>query len=510
MKKLDVLFVNANSSQKTYQELSTKFSAIEPPTWALMLASSCMAKGFGVGILDANAERLNDEETIKRIKEYDPRLVCCVSMGQNPNTSTTLMSGISSLLKLLKEYYPEYKNCIIGNHVSSLPLETLDKHPEIDFVLTNEGVYALHNLLNSDLIDVKNIKGIGRREDGKSILNLPERIVPQHLLDTDLPGITRAIPLLPRKNKPLDLYRSCNWHVNFIEEDRSPYIAIFSSLGCQFKCNFCIINSINRTSNDSNYTAADSPIMRFWSTDFIMSEIDRIMDMGVRTLRFSDEMMLFNKKYYVPLFEAISKRDYSKDLKTWIYSRCDTVNQRLLDLVKAGGTNFIALGIEGGNADIRREASKGSFQDCKVKDVVDEIHNAGINVIANYIFGLEHETQETMQQTFDLSMELLTPMTNYYTASALPGSPLHLSAKRNGYELPDTYEGYSFHSYECLPLRTEKLSAPEILKFRDEAWMKYFTNPAYLNMIENKFGVGAREHIQEMTKIKLKRKILGD
>ena len=43
-------------------------------------------------------------------------------------------------------------------------------------------------------------------------------------------------------------------------------------------------------------------------------------------------------------------------------------------------------------------------------------------------------------------------------------------------ELPKTYEGYSFHSYETLPLPTEQLSAREILKFRDDAFNNYHSN----------------------------------
>ena len=56
---LDVLFVSPDSSFQAYQALSKDFSAIEPPTWALLLAQSCRAKGFGVGILDCGAERLS-------------------------------------------------------------------------------------------------------------------------------------------------------------------------------------------------------------------------------------------------------------------------------------------------------------------------------------------------------------------------------------------------------------------------------------------------------------------
>ena len=37
-KNLDCLFLVSNSSSKTYQSLSKTYSAIEPPTWALLLA----------------------------------------------------------------------------------------------------------------------------------------------------------------------------------------------------------------------------------------------------------------------------------------------------------------------------------------------------------------------------------------------------------------------------------------------------------------------------------------
>ena len=68
-RQLDVLFVNADSSFKAYQELSRNYSAIEPPTWSLLLAQSCRAKGFGVAILDCTAERLTELEAIQRVEQ---------------------------------------------------------------------------------------------------------------------------------------------------------------------------------------------------------------------------------------------------------------------------------------------------------------------------------------------------------------------------------------------------------------------------------------------------------
>ena len=76
---LDVLFVNADSAATAYQELARDFSAIEPPTWALLLAQSCRAKGFGVALIDCGAERLSEDAATKRIGAAKARLVCSSS-----------------------------------------------------------------------------------------------------------------------------------------------------------------------------------------------------------------------------------------------------------------------------------------------------------------------------------------------------------------------------------------------------------------------------------------------
>ena len=73
---LDCLFLVTKSSKKTYQKLSQTYSAIEPPTWALLLAESTRSIGFKVNILDANAENLTEQEILKRINSVNPKLIC--------------------------------------------------------------------------------------------------------------------------------------------------------------------------------------------------------------------------------------------------------------------------------------------------------------------------------------------------------------------------------------------------------------------------------------------------
>ena len=76
-------------------------------------------------------------------------------------------------------------------------------------------------------------------------------------MDKDLPGY--AWDLLPYKSKPLDLYRAPMWHAEYDFEKRTPYASLQTSLGCQFGCNFCMINILNRDDNEevgvaSNYS----------------------------------------------------------------------------------------------------------------------------------------------------------------------------------------------------------------------------------------------------------------
>lgn len=506
MSKLDVLFVEPSSAQEAYQELSHSYAAVETPTWSLLLAESCRSKGYGVGILDCVAEKLTLGESVARIRSSNPKLVVLVVYGQNPNSGTVNMIGACKLGKLLKDSYPEYPICIVGTHVSALPKEVLS-YPFIDFILLNEGVYALHNLLKTNLKDhLDKVKGIGYKINGVGVLNPPEQVVPQERMDIDLPGY--AWDLLPYNKKPLDLYRSHFWHAEFNHDKRTPFAAIYTSLGCQYRCNFCVINILNRVDNGDSVVSSDSKGMRFWSPDFITKEFEKLAKMGAETIRISDEMFFLNKRYFEPLLNNIVSAGYKFNM--WAYSRVDTVQDKYLELFKKAGINWLALGIESANQNIRLEITKGNFKDINIRDVVKKVRSFDVNVISNYIFGFPDDSVETMQQTLDLALELNTETANMYPCQALPGSPLHLQARQNKWKLPDSFEGYAFLSYDSEPLKTKYCTPGEVLKFRDSAWATYFNDQSYLNLVEKKFGTKQRKNVEEMAKIKLKRKLLGD
>ena len=503
---IDILFVHPNASEKIYQGLSKNNSAIEPPIWAAMLANSVRSKGFDVQILDAEAERLNYSSAAKRISEYKAKIVCFVVYGQQPSASSQNMEGATATAKEFKLHQPDSYVVFVGGHVSALPVETLQHENSIDAVCQNEGVYTLIDLLSIDRFEdfvLKNVNGlVFRSTENKNqiIKNAPSNLVPKKLLEQDLPGM--AWDLLP----PMSQYRTAGWHSWSNKTEKEPFAALYTSLGCPYKCGFCMINIVNRTDPSDGITAADSNVYRFWTPEFIIKQFDHLAASGVKNIKIADELFVLNPRHFKEICRMIIERQY--DFNIWAYSRIDTCKPEYLDVLSKASINWLGLGIENPNNSLRKQIHKDGFKEVSILDLVKEIRNAGINVGGNYIFGLPYDTKESMRETLDFALENPTEMANFYTAMAYPGSPLFLQAKQSGRALPTTYAGYSQHSYETLNLGNDYVTAAEILQFRDDAWMEYHSNSKYLKLLGNRFGNKAVEELDSTKKIALKRKIL--
>lgn len=505
MKKLDIVFVHSNASDKIYQGLSSNHSAIETPIWAGMLANHVRSRGFSTAIVDAEAERYYVKDTVSAIHDVNPRIACFVVYGQQPSASTQNMEGAVSTAKELRRLHPEIKILFVGAHVAALPEETLQTEECIDFVCLNEGAYTISNLCQVEDFEtstLKKVKGLIFRDGKEVITNEPERIVPKNLLQTDLPGI--AWDLLPDFSK----YRTAGWHSWSNGSEKSPFASVYTSLGCPYKCSFCMINIINRTKAGPGVSSQDSNVFRWWEPEFMIKQFDHLAERGVKNIKIADELFVLNPNHFMKLCNLIIERKYNFNI--WAYSRIDTCKPEFLETLKKAGVNWLALGIENPDSVLRHEIHKGSFKEVRIGDIIDTIRNADINVISNYIFGLPMDTQESMENTLKYAKEHLTEAYNFYCAMAYPGSPLYLLAKERGWTLPQTYSGYSQHSYDILNLRNDNLSSKEILQFRDRAWNEVHTNPSYITLLKQKFGNPAVQNLEESTKIRLSRKLLGD
>ena len=206
-------------------------------------------------------------------------------------------------------------------------------------------------------------------------------------LDEQMPGV--AWDLLP-----MDKYRAHNWHclgdVNQAGElARSPYVAIYTTLGCPFKCTFCCIQAPFKSGEQVLGMQAAANSYRYWSPKRVVDTLQHVVERyGVRQVKFADEMFVLNPKHVSQICDLIVARGL--DLNVWAYARVDTVRPKLLESLKKAGVNWLAFGIEAANRKVRDDVQKGFDQE-DIRNALQKTWEAGMHVIGNYIFGLPED-----------------------------------------------------------------------------------------------------------------------
>lgn len=491
--QVDILLINPGSLKAVYQQLGEGFSAIETPSLAAFFATYMRNQGFSVAILDAPAYGHGPEECAQiALERYDPALVVMVVYGFQPSASTQNMPAAGATCRAIKEIDPHRPVLMTGTHPAALPEQTL-REEAVDFVCSGEGPLtftALAGRIKSGSTTYVTVPDLWYREGEHHRYTFQAPLIDN--LDAVMPK--PAFDLLP-----MDRYRAHNWHCFDHIDQRRPYASIHTSLGCPFKCSFCCINA-----------PFGKPSYRTWSPDSVIQTItDLVETYGVRNIKFVDEMFVLNRSHVEGICDRIIEKGYGDKINIWAYARVDTVQADLLVKMRRAGFRWLALGIESGSSHVRDGVEKGGrgFDYGDILQVVRQIQAAGIYVIGNYIFGLPDDDLNSMRATLDLAIRANCEFANFYSAMAYPGSRLYTIARNKGWAMPGSWLGFSQHSFDCQPLPTDHISAAEVLRFRDDAFHTYFEHPDYLAMVERKFGPSVRDHLREMTRIRLPRRL---
>ena len=497
MSNIDALLITPPSRLEVYQGLANDYAAIEPPVWSSLIANFLIKKGFTAEILDAEAENLTHEKTAEMIAKKNPKLAIFMVYGQQPSASTQCMPGGKKTCSKLNEITSnEIKSIVIGTHASALPKKTLEEEP-YTYVCQGEGpltVIELINFLKGKTKDLKKIPGLWYLDKDKKVCSNPSAKMFEDL-DQNLPG--QAWKLLDMKK-----YKAHNWHTFGKLDTIKSYASLQTSLGCPFKCTFCCINA-----------PFERNTIRFWSPKHIIEQIKILVeDYKITNIKIPDEMFVLNPKQVTGICDEIINSGYGKVLNFWAYARIDTLNddEMLKKMLKAG-IRWLALGIESSSKHVRDGVVKGRFDNFDIEGIVKKVRDMGFYVGANYIFGLPDDNFDSMKETLDLSLRVNSEWANFYSGMAYPGSQLYPMAKNKKWALPDDengpgWIGYSQHSYQTLPLRTEHIKGSEVLEFRDKAFDTYFKSQDYLSMVKKTFGEQTVSHIEKMSSHKLKRK----
>jgi anaerobic magnesium-protoporphyrin IX monomethyl ester cyclase len=489
----DLVLINPGGREAIYQELGNDLTAIEPPLWCRLIGGYVRDQGREIVIIDSEAENMGYDRVAEKVAELNPKLVAMVVFGHQPSASTQQMASAGETASAIKANIADMPIIFVGGHVSALPEQTI-REEMTDYVCKGEGPITVNALI--DAIDagstdesLAEVPALVWMRDDAIVMNPAPPLIKD--LDTELHG--NVWDLLP-----MDKYRAHNWQCFSDLDARKPYASIYTSLGCPYKCVFCCINA-----------PFDANRYRMRKPEAVVEEIAFLYETyGVKTFKIIDEMFVLNERHVMGVCDGIIERGIT-DLNIWAYARVDTVKPQMLEKLRKAGFQWLALGVESGSTHVRDGAEK-AFGDDDIIDIVRLIQSAGINVACNFIFGLPDDDIESMQATLDLAKNLGCEYANFYSAMAYPGSPLYGMAVQNNWPLPETWTGFSQHSYDCTPLPTEKVSAAEVLKFRDNAFHDFFSDKRYLDTVTQRFGWDTRKHIEEMSEHRLRRRLVEE
>jgi radical SAM superfamily enzyme YgiQ (UPF0313 family) len=482
----DLLLVFPNNRPRAYGALGATAAAISVPVQLGLTAAFARRAGLSVAVVDADAENLSPDQAALRVAEAAPRLALLSTDSLNSG-DVTKMAAASDVLQSLRRSAPGIPTALEGVVPSAYP-ERMLREEGADYVILGEAFQPVVDL-------------VGALRKGK-----PDGpIAGVYWLDGDRfvpsarPALVKdpdSLPFVAWDLLPMDRYRAHYWHCFDDLGRRQPYASIYTNLGCPYTCTFCNVNVVAGKAN-----------FRPRTPENVLEEIDLLVTRyGIRNLRIVDNVFTIRPDLCEKLCDLLAGRGY--DLNIWVYARVETIKSLdLLRKMRKAGIRWIAYGIEAASERVRDAVDKGSSAQV-IDRAVEMTRQAGIWIGGNFIFGLPEDDRDSMRRTLDMALEYNFEYANFYAAMAYPGTELHELARREGIRLPDTWSGYGQFSEEALPMSTRHLTSAEVLRFRDEAFVEYNSNPRYHEMLRRTFGPPAVDYIRELLKVKLRRKLL--
>ncbi|MCX6746823.1 MAG: radical SAM protein [Candidatus Pacearchaeota archaeon] len=410
-------------------------------------------RNYEVFWIDAIAERIDWEEFIKKFEKEKPDLFAF-------ETKTPVIKQHWKIIDKLKEKFPKMKIVLLGDHVTSFPIESM-KNSKVDFVSCGGDFdFSLTELC--DWISGKKKKcpdGIYYRKNKKIIHS--EKFDLKHNLD-DLPFIDRELTRWKLYQQEYNI-------------SRKPYFYIMSGRDCWWgKCKFCAWPTL-------------FPRFRVRSVENVLDEIGMLIEKYNAKEIFDDSGTLMVGKWLKDLCEGLIKRGYNKKIRYSCNMRFGALNQEDYMLMKKAGFRLLKFGLESANQETLDRLNKG----IKVEDIVNGCRiakKAGLTVHLTMIVGYPWENKEDALRTFRLAKNLMqSGKADLLQATVLipyPGTPLWKEAKKdNLFLFPfDEYERYDMREPV---LKTKDSDAKEIASICGRIYTIFLTPQYIFQRIKN-------------------------
>ncbi len=360
-----------------------------PPAWAAYITGALKKNGFAdIRFIDAMTNDLSEDAIRDILRDEKPDVIGATAI-------TPSIYKAERLLNIAKEIHPQAVTVLGGIHATFMYQQVLSEAPWIDAVVRGEGEEIFVNLVRAvergDWETARHdIKGLAFR-DGNAVQAAP------------------AAPTI----KDLDSI-SPDWSV--LQWDKYIYIPMGKRVaipnmarGCPFTCSFCSQWKFWR-----DYRIRDPKK--------VVDEIETLMcDHDVGFFILADEEPTINKKKFVAFCEELIARDLN--ILWGINTRVTDIlrDEALLPLYRKAGLIHVSLGTEAA-AQMKLDRFNKETTVAQNKKAIQLLRDAGIVVEAQFIVGLENETRETLEETYQMARDWKPDLANW----AIIGSILKL------------------------------------------------------------------------------------
>jgi len=447
--------------------------SVYPPLSLLYMASILENnERCEVKLIDANGFDLSLENVIKEINAYRPDVVIlrCGFDTQKEDIKVLEAAKSAGAVTVLRNKIiadvPEIRDEVLKTgavdiFINSEPdavisglMYAIDEHKDEDPVKNPSDSTGLLNK-DGDKDPVKSlsgstglssVKGISFIRDGEIITTGFQ----DNIADLDCIPFP-AYHLLPS----LKVY-----HTGVMQP---PFALVSTTRGCPYACTFCAYGKTK---------------CRERSIESVINELKALKQrFNIKSFLFFDDTISIKGGRV----EELGKRMIEEGLSglDWVCcTRANLVNYDMLKVLKKAGMKEIAIGIETGSEEILKNIKKGVPLD-SVRQAAKWCHELGIMFYGLAIIGLPGETEDTINETVKFIKEIDPFYTQFCFSVPFPNTEMYSYYEENGYLLTKEWDKYFPLSEEPV-IRTEALSAEQLKKLRQKAYMKLLLRPGYL------------------------------
>jgi len=425
----------------------TKSGTLYYPIWLAYAAGALEQAGHEVDLIDAPADELTEEQTIERIRSFNPQLVVVETSTPSIESDVQFADRISGEGRTV---------VLVGTHPTALPEETLNMGEKYTGIVIGEYENPLIGL--ADAIghdgDLLKVKGLYLRHLNNEIVFTgdAERI-------TDLDSLPYVSSVYSRH---LDVVKYNNPNA------LHPQVMIMGGRGCPHGCTFCVFPQTLQGRRFRHRSIENITGEMLW-IQTNMSEIKAVF--------FEDDTISVDRSRLRKLSESFIENGVSV---SWTSNMRADVDLETLRLCRKAGLRSVCVGFESGSNEILENMHKGITVEMS-SEFAANARKAGILVHGCFMVGTRGEDTDTMRKTLDLALKIDPDTAQFYPMMVYPGTEAYNQAESSGNLLTDNWREWLTEEglHNCV-IRTEELSSAELVDFCDYARRKFYLRASYI------------------------------